>query len=102
MEKKIINDPWVLKTIQRYEILFDERPYQFKNPSQISFNDQETMVVNDEINDVLGKGAIREIDESDDLFISNISVVPIKKNGKLCRPIINLKSLDVPIICMIL
>lgn len=40
--KKIINDPWVLKTIQGYEILFDEKPYQLKKPSQISFNDQET------------------------------------------------------------
>lgn len=50
------------------------------------------MVVNDEINELIRKGAIREINESDDLFISNIFVVP-KKNGKL-RPVINLRSLN--------
>lgn len=53
--EQIIDDKWVLKTIQGYEILFDERPYQLKKPSQISFNDQETMVVNDEIKELLLK-----------------------------------------------
>lgn len=69
-------------------------PYQLGlTKSQISFNDHEIMVVNDEINELLRKDAIREIDESDDLFILfyNLFVVPMK-NEKL-RPIINLRSL---------
>lgn len=38
-------------------------PYQLGlKKSQISFNDHEIMVVNDEINELLRKCAIREID----------------------------------------
>lgn len=50
------------------------------------------MVVNDEINEFIRKGVIREINESDDLFIFNIFVV-FKKNGKF-RFIINLRSFN--------
>lgn len=50
------------------------------------------MVVNDEINEFIRKGVIREINESDDLFIFNIFVV-FKKNGKF-RFVINLRSFN--------
>lgn len=75
-----------------WNFFFNEKPLPIRPKKiQISFNDHEIMVVNDEINELLRKDAIREIDESDDLFIYNLFVVPMK-NEKL-RPIINLRSL---------
>lgn len=90
--KKITNDQWVLKTIQGYEISFNELPYQKNRPSQIAFDTYETSLVDEEVTELWKKGAIREIDLCDSHFLSNIFVVP-KKNGKL-RPVINLRSLN--------
>lgn len=90
--KKIVKYPWILKTSKVMKFFFNEKPLPIRpKKNQISFNDHEIMVVNDEINELLRKDAIREIDESDDLFIYNLFVVPMK-NEKL-RPIINLRSL---------
>lgn len=82
----------MLKTIQGYEISFDEQPYQNKKPCEIDFDEHEIFLVDEEVHELLNKGAIKEVEFSDDLYISNIFVVP-KKSGKL-RPIINLRSLN--------
>ena len=49
-------------------------------------------VVDEQVQDLLQKGAIVKTEFSSDKFISNIFLVP-KKNGKL-RPVINLKKLN--------
>lgn len=77
---KIVKHPWILKTSKVMKFFLMKSPYQLGlKKSQISFNDHEIMVVNDEINELLRKCAIREIDESDVSFISNLFVVPTKK-----------------------
>lgn len=76
--KKITNDQWVLKTIQGYEISFNELPYQKNRPSQIAFDTYETSLVDEEVTELWKKGAIREIDLCNSHFLSNIFVVPKK------------------------
>ena len=90
--QKITTDPWVLRTIKGYEIEFDESPIQEKLPNPISFNKNECELVSSEVNEMLKKGAIKEIDNENCKFLSNIFLVP-KKNGQL-RPVINLKFLN--------
>lgn len=47
--KKITKDSWVLSTIMGYQIESDIKPYQNKIPSQINFNNQEFVLIQEEI-----------------------------------------------------
>jgi hypothetical protein len=49
------------------------------------------VIVSTEIDKLLMKGAIKEVDAVEDQFISNLFLVP-KKDGSF-RPVINLKTL---------
>ena len=90
--QKYTKDPWLLNTVSGYEIEFCEKPFQLKIPQQINFSAEQKSIVNQEIEELLNKGAIEFSQWEQDQFISNIFVVP-KSNGKY-RPIINLKSLN--------
>lgn len=90
--KNITNNSWVLKTIQGCEIDFVQIPEQVNVPRQIQFDVDEINLINDEIVELLEKGAIERVSKNNATFLSNIFVVP-KKNGKL-RPVINLRNLN--------
>jgi hypothetical protein len=49
---------------------------------EIQFCKQKTEIVSTEIDKLLMKGAIKEVDAVEDQFISNLFLVPSKKNAK--------------------
>jgi len=76
---------WML--FSGYIIEFVENPHQTSVPSEISFNDEMRSVVDNEVVQLLQKGAIVPSIYEKNEFISNLFVVP-KPNGKW-RPILN-------------
>lgn len=89
---KITQDPWVLQTISGYKIHFDEQPYQDHVPREISFGNSEWLIVDNEVQELLRKGAIVPSISEPGEFISTLFIVP-KPNGKY-RPVINLRHLN--------
>lgn len=90
--KQFTSDKWILKTVKGYRIEFLETPMQYFIPKQISFTESESVLVQNEVDVLLAKGAIKKVQNPFDEFISNIFLVP-KKDGT-SRPIINLKNLN--------
>jgi len=90
--QKFTNDQWVLNAVSGYKIEFVQNPHQQSVPSGISFNDEQRSVVDNEVVQLLQKGAIVPSFHEENEFISNLFVVP-KPNGKW-RPILNLKYLN--------
>lgn len=90
--KTISHDPWVIKTISGYKIDFVKQPVQNIIPNSRKFNKEEIKLIDQEIHDLLQKGAIKNSTHEKGEFISNIFLVS-KKNGKF-RPVINLKKLN--------
>ena len=89
---KITQDPWILQTISGYRINFDEQPYQERVPREIDFSQEEWLIVDNEVQELLKKGAIVPSVSEPGEFISNLFIVP-KPNGKY-RPVINLRHLN--------
>lgn len=90
--QKITEDPWVLQTITGYHIDFDEQPFQVHVPNEIPFNYDQWVIVDNEVHEMLKKGAmVPSVSESGE-FISTLFIVP-KQNGKF-RPVINLRYLN--------
>lgn len=90
--KQFTSDKWILETVKGYRIEFFERPMQRFIPKQISFTESESVLVQNEVDVLLVKEAIKKVQNPSDEFISNIFLVP-KKDGT-SRPIINLKNLN--------
>lgn len=81
-----------MQTIVGCKIDFDEIPIQYRVPNEIPFDINQWNIVNEEVQTLLGKGAIVECDHEQGEYISTIFIVP-KPNGKF-RPVINLKYLN--------
>ena len=90
--KKYTSDPWILQTVAGYCINFEMLPFQFTIPKEISFSDEHRQIIDNEISDLLKKGAVEHSKFELGQFVSNIFIVP-KSNGKY-RPIINLRYLN--------
>jgi hypothetical protein len=90
--KRFTNDPWILQSVEGYILEFDTKPVQFSVPNEIIFNTAEMEIIDQEVAELLNKGAIVPSHWEDGQFVSNIFVVK-KPNGKY-RPIINLKQLN--------
>ena len=75
-----------------YKIDFVQEPHQASIPKEIPFSADKWNIVNDEVLELLKKGAIVETFQEEGEFLSNIFIVP-KPNGKQ-RPVINLKHLN--------
>ena len=91
----ISRDPWILDTIKfGLRIEFWESPVQSSPPRQITMSTPMAETCDEEVRDLIKKGAIRELDfqNSNGGFVSSIFVVP-KSNGGF-RPIINLSYLN--------
>lgn len=89
---KYTSDPFVLQTISGYCIEFDSKPIQSVLPKEINFNFEEKCIIDNEVSELLKKGATEFSHWEDYQFVSNIFIVP-KPNGTF-RPIINLRYLN--------
>jgi hypothetical protein len=74
---KITKDLWVLDTVKNgYQIEFNVFPQGSSFMNEIQFCKQKTEIVSTEIDKLLMKGAIKEVDSVEDQFISNLFKVP--------------------------
>lgn len=71
---------------------FNTLPVQSVLPRPPPFSEREKQLIDEEITNLLTKGASRKVSSCPYEFISNIFLVP-KKTGDL-RPVINLKPLN--------
>ena len=88
--RKITNDPSILHILQGWEITFWRKPHQGDPPHQINMKEEEKRQVSLEIENMLSKGAIKQVSSSPGQMLNNIFLRE-KKNGTF-RPIINLKK----------
>lgn len=89
--QKLTVDNWILSTVKGYKIEFFT-PILSSAPKTIDFGETQNQIVDNEIIELLQKGAISECKYGDNEFISNIFLV--KKKGGKFRPVINLKRLN--------
>ena len=88
----ISSDPWILNCISGYRLEFVSKPIQSCLPHPIHFSDSDFVALDNEVSEMLLKGAIAECVPSGDDFISNLFVVPKADGGS--RPVINLRPLN--------
>ena len=92
MWKKLTSDTWILTTIKGYKIDFVRTPVQSFIPNVIDFGFERNRMVDQEVQDLLGNGAISECEHESGEFISNKFLA--NKKGSKFRPVINLKKLN--------
>ena len=88
----LTKDPKVLSIVKGYEIPFMAVPHQKKTPHSTQTSSCQAELINKEILEMLGKGAIQKTNHSQGEFLSNIFLVQKKDGGQ--RPVINLKNLN--------
>ena len=85
------SNKFVLSLVKGIELRFVS-PLSPSHPRPFNFSAEEAQLVDQEVDNLLKKGAVIQVSTCAHQFISNIFLRP-KKNGKL-RPIINLKGLN--------
>ena len=90
--KVITSDPWVWNTIQGYQIDLLWEPLQSLHPHTPQYSVEQSQLIVEEVQELLGKGAITEVHNPQGGFYSNLFLVPKKDGGQ--RPVINLKALN--------
>ena len=90
----ITTDQWVLNNIQGYEIEFMPHPVQHHPPRERVPSTQESLLLEEEIQKLLTKGAVVKVRNTKrtEGFYSSLFLVHKKARG--LRPTINLKSLN--------
>lgn len=89
---KLTGDPFVLQAIAGVKLEFLEEPVMTVPPQDFKMSNEEIALVEQEIEKMMRKGAIVEVQPCKGQFVSNIFLRP-KNNGTM-RPIINLKKLN--------
>jgi hypothetical protein len=84
--KEITNDPWVLNAVNNFKIPLDNIPEQgLWHP--IAFSKHDTILINEEIKNLLFTGVIEECQHSSDKIISNIFTRPKQEHQRcIIRP----------------
>jgi len=90
--KLLTQDQFILKMIKGVLIPFVEPPRQAQAPSQTFHNQLERHAIEQEIAEMLQKGAIQVVSPLKGEFISTVFLVKKKDGGN--RPVINLKQLN--------
>lgn len=86
------SDAWILKTVQGLTVDFVNTPHQSNPRITPSFGPEKDEIIQLEVDALLLKGAIHEVEPVVGQFISTIFLVDKKSGGK--RPVINLKYLN--------
>ena len=91
--KKISLDPWILECVMGYKIAFIKAPVQKCIPVARASGEMQALI-SAEVETLLGKGAIREVEHlgTKEGFFSRIFVIP-KKGGQF-RLVVNLRPLN--------
>ena len=90
--EKLTADPFILQVVKGLRIPFVETPLQEREPHPYPLNEKESLLVEEEIQTLIQKGAIAKVDHLEGQFVSPLFLVP-KKDGTQ-RPVINLKKLN--------
>ena len=92
--RNLTSDYYVLKTVSEGKsIEFDDNaPIQQCTPRQYKFSELEHDIIVNEIQSLMNKGVILEVDHCEGEYLSNIFIRP-KKDGRY-RMILNLKRLN--------
>ena len=90
----ITADQWVLNCVKGYEIAWTTRPTQPIPPRELVFPKQEADGLSTEVQSLLQKQAVSELQEmtGTQCFLSQLFAVPKKDGG--VRPVVNLKALN--------
>ncbi len=89
----LTQDPWVLDSVSfGTRIPFFERPSEPARLPNMVMSDELMNICDEEVKALLEKGAIEEISDSSQFFVSGLFVIPKRTGGY--RPIINLKYLN--------
>ena len=90
----ITADQWVLNCVKGYEIAWTTRPTQPIPPRELVFPKQEGDGLSTEVQSLLQKQAVSELQEmtGTQCFLSQLFAVPKKDGG--VRPVVNLKALN--------
>ena len=91
--KLLTTDKNILNIVKGWEVPLLDLPTQTRLPQAIKMNSLEEKVMDQEVESMLAKGAIRVAIPKPDQFLSNVFVTPKKEEGEF-RPIINLKGLN--------
>ena len=86
------SDVWILNTVQGLTVDFVNVPHQSNPRITPSFGPEKDKIIQKEVDSLLAKGAVHEVEPVDGQFISTIFLVDKKTGGK--RPVINLKYLN--------
>jgi len=90
--KKITNNTFIIKVITGYRLQLTSTPTQNNQPVSTPSSTEELQTIQTEINTLLQKQAIVQVQPQPDQFVSKIFVVPKRTGGK--RVIIDLRELN--------
>ncbi|XP_064482803.1 uncharacterized protein LOC135395635 [Ornithodoros turicata] len=85
-------DPWVLQVVQGYRLDLVGSPVLRQSPPRPSLSKAQSLLVKQEIDLLLSKGAISPTARENVKFLSPIFLVPKKDGGS--RPVLNLRNLN--------
>lgn len=87
--KVITGDPWVLNTIQGYQV---DILLQSVQPHIPQYSVEQSQLIVEEVQELLGKGAIAVVENPQGGFYSNVFLVPKKDGGQ--RPVISFVHME--------
>ena len=85
------SDKSVLEIVEGYLIPLISKPYQWRKRITKYRSMEQKVLLSQAIVDLVAKGAVKEVQDQDDQFLSTMFVV---KQSKKIRPIFNLKALN--------
>ena len=88
----LTQDPWVLQTVQGFQLPFIGQPVQISAPPQLQMSLEQQDLASTEIQTMVEKQAITVVQPDQRGFVSQIFLVPKKDGGH--RPVVNLKALN--------
>ena len=78
---KVTRDPWVLGMVQGVRIPLVTEPIQEREPFPFRMTPEETDIMSGEIEKLIGKGVVEQVDPVEGQFVSNVFLRP-KPDGQ--------------------